>query len=507
MNSPSVVRVAPPVSIKRASRFLLKNAAFDRQFFHLYHSRLDALCPIALETARRTWGSSVLYADKLLSLPENSSSGELYAVAACLIKTVAKRYSAIQELGGLHPVEVTRLPFGRLASEDDILTIEDPSSSMPLELASADAVSVEPVELDPGKLCTGLVLAFLGTVADGVFVAQRVCFPLPAPQAPFPLPCPDASVPRPLTLFVAGLELGRPESSPLRSRLLADWLAGALAHSQEEAAVPARVNHVVVAGCSVSAPESSAEGKQALANPYAKYRGVTEQLHAPVRAADALLSRLAASVPVLDLMPGYTDPVPFALPQPPMHPVLFPATAAASSFCPVTNPYRYAATQADGGLAPVVHVCDGRVVRDIMSVTTIDSPLDVLELMLRARHLAPTAPESVDCHALTDDLFVISSSPHILIAGACSKFESRVVDFEGGRSLLVALPGFWHSGTAVLVDEAALTASPLTIELPYPALPGSLAEVAAGERGELADLVRGEEVEIVLEEADEDNME
>lgn len=62
----------------------------------------------------------------------------------------------------------------------------------------------------------------------------------------------------------------------------------------------------------------------------------------------------------------------------------------------------------------------GQNVKDVRQYANYfqDKPLEALELTLKARHLCPTAPDTLRSFPfVNEDPFVITESPHIYFAG------------------------------------------------------------------------------------------
>lgn len=59
--------------------------------------------------------------------------------------------------------------------------------------------------------------------------------------------------------------------------------------------------------------------------------------------------------------------------------------------------------------------------------------LAVLESMLRWRHMAPTAPDTLACYPFADnDPFILHKCPHVFFAGNQPAFETRLLQGEAG---------------------------------------------------------------------------
>jgi hypothetical protein len=112
---------------------------------------------------------------------------------------------------------------------------------------------------------------------------------------------------------------------------------------------------------------------------------------------------------------------------------------------------------------------------DGVSVMGRLSPLDLLHNTLLWRHLAPTAPDTLPCYPFQEsDPFVLDdgSLPHLLFTGNARAYGSRLVGDAAGavRVRLVAVPPFWATGTAVLVNlrSPTLETQPVVFSLPLP---------------------------------------
>lgn len=99
--------------------------------------------------------------------------------------------------------------------------------------------------------------------------------------------------------------------------------------------------------------------------------------------------------------------------------------------------------------------------------STVESPLDVLELMLKWRHLAPTAPDTLSCFPLAGiDPFILETCPSVLFTGNQDRFASRVVDSPAGQKcLILSLPAFSKAGSAALVNLGTLECSEICFDV------------------------------------------
>lgn len=402
----------------------------------------------------------------------------------------------------------------------------------------------------------GAVLAVRGFFENGAnFVLTDLIVPAPAfLRAPGTL-LKSASGPRTPegadvnVLVISDLSLGGDVDKAASLTALTEWLAGRL--PLPTLPDPASVGHVVVIGDSIVAPESTAAGAAALL-PEATVNALTTYaaLASPVEEADRALALLAAACPTT-VVPGMNDPTDLALPQRPLPAVVLPRSVAVSTLthapCPAVTGF--------GGVG--THMQDARVAADIAARVDLAAACAVagaasyeapaaeaaeaadededathalfarqvadpaaaaaaLELCLRLRHLAPTAPSSVDMAAAVGDPFVLRAAPALWVSGGHAGMAARhvmvpvsstfdredsvlapeavrspaaaadageVADAAAGRdhvrALLLAAPSFSRTNSAVLVSMRTL--EPTLLRFGAPAEAGVEAVEAADE--------------------------
>lgn len=140
-----------------------------------------------------------------------------------------------------------------------------------------------------------------------------------------------------------------------------------------------------------------------------------------VKHLDAFLLQLCHMIDV-DIMPGKHDPANHILPQQPMHHSLFPKAVRYTSLHNVPNPYE---CNVDG-----VRILgsSGQPVSDILTLSEMESPIEVLENCLKWGHIAPTAPDTLGCYPFYEnDPFIMEECPHVLFASNQEKFETKLV--------------------------------------------------------------------------------
>jgi DNA polymerase delta subunit 2 len=147
---------------------------------------------------------------------------------------------------------------------------------------------------------------------------------------------------------------------------------------------------------------------------------------------------------------GARDPTTYTLPQPPLPRFLFPnADDDRARF--EANPARLTLVDEGGGGgddddAIDVLVTGGQPTSDMARHAVCASRVDLLAYCMRARHIAPTAPDTLGCYTSdATDPFVLHATPHLFVVGNQPTFESALLvdasaDGARVRTRLLALP-------------------------------------------------------------------
>jgi DNA polymerase delta subunit 2 len=156
-----------------------------------------------------------------------------------------------------------------------------------------------------------------------------------------------------------------------------------------------RISRFILAGDSLAKPKVVDQSGPKKATDRKKYGyDATTYTANPTLALDSLLTTLCSTIPV-SIMPGCNDPAGVALPQQPIHTALFDK---AKAFVPstlecVTNPCWW---EIDG---IKVFGSSGQCIDDVYKYVDDDhiegGRVGLLEKMLRWRHCAPTAPDTL----------------------------------------------------------------------------------------------------------------
>lgn len=334
---------------------------------------------------------------------------------------------------------------------------------------------------------TGCILAALGTEqADGTFQVIATQY-ADLPRQPERWEHEDAALtrskkPKPKRgkpgkiAIVSGLEITGEDDDDLALDLLVEYLTGEATGPPDQTEA-SKITRLIIAGDSLShaSPILSREDF-AIKKSKSKHYGYDASAYnaSPAERLDSLLSDILPTLPIT-LLPGASDPANVALPQQPLHSALFPkarlyAESPASGLeslhglDSVTNPW-----QGDIEGYRILGT-GGQTVGDLLKYVDDVEALEVMEMMLRWRCIAPTAPDTLWCYPFQDDdPLLLTDCPNVYFAGCQDKFGMRWVEGPAGQKvLLVSVPRFKATGEIVLVDLESWEVEVVSLEVVQP---------------------------------------
>ncbi len=460
---------------------------YTKQYSHMYIKRTLLMKQVLIRMAALRW-PDVPLADRVIDTEGSTKNTHDWAIVGVLYKEMKLRGSVLDEFKGSGTGLISAVDTSRMiASDDDYLVLEDESGRVEI---SGESLQVQ-------HTVSGVMIAVRGRVdSKGVFqVADVLTYDSCYSNEPLSSDNDDRYV-----MLVSGLGVGRARSPEemiadndvgdidLSRQLLLDWLSGRVG-GDEDVALSSKVVRLILAGDSIDVP---AIDHDAVALTYGPNRTKLEKDHQVksgniIKRFDAYLAMGLGALPI-DVMPGGNDPAVQIMPQQPLHPCLLPISRRFSSLSLVTNPYDFRFGQGEAGSCRILGH-SGQPVADILSQTNFRDLLSpginekqmcliALKKTLQWGHLAPTSPDTLPSYPLTDgDPFVIpapksaekpsdeGNTPHILFAGNQPCFASELVHTNRYQTLLVCVPVFRTTGTAVLVNLRTLEARPIHFQL------------------------------------------
>ncbi|RZF47778.1 hypothetical protein LSTR_LSTR006042 [Laodelphax striatellus] len=429
-----------------SQKFRHRAKDFSKQFAHIYAARLTEQRGTLLEKVYKKWGPGIRVA-RLAELGE--LSGEKCVIIGTLFKDQELKPSILKEISEERGfcLNVPAQPVNnRYTSSSDKLILED-------ELQRITLFGT----IDVASLVTGIICAILGNEDNlGKFSVDDVCwvgtvFP---PETPIKLESDRFLV------LVSGLDLkSNNAESSLAMELMADWLSGWIGDPNDQQHA-SKVARLIIAGNAVS---SSPEKKERTTVIETSRVEESSTVLSAVQQLDNLLEQLVMNMPV-DVMPGEFDPSNHSLPQQPLHFCMFPKAANYKTMNGVPNPYL---CEMDGRLLVGT---SGQPIADVLRFSDVTDPISALESTLSWGHIAPTAPDTLDCYPYyNSDPFILGQQPDVYFAGNQDSFQTKLVDIQSSgaetatyKTRLVCVPAFTKTRTCVVVNLRNLECYPMT---------------------------------------------
>ncbi|GFU41062.1 DNA polymerase delta subunit 2 [Nephila pilipes] len=425
----SVFERSSSTYIHNWKRFYIDNdeSSFERQYATFYSSRLRISTDLLHQQIQKKWGPSA-NVKRLCDITGN----EKVVVIGTIFKHMELHPSILKEISEEHNL-ILQPVNEEFSREDDFLMLEDDLQRVVLC-----------GNIDPQTHVTGVNIAVLGyTEESGNFFVEDHCYPL----VKDPEVLPSLSVDK-YVLLVSGFGLRKGEGMfPLQ--LLIDLITGHVGDSKMQQKY-AQVVRVIIAGNSIGRGEPDVYESKYVARK--SRRGLNSE---SVQVLDNFISQLASSVAV-DIMPGEFDPASHLLPQKPLHICMFPKSSKYSTFKVVSNPY-------DATIDGVRFLgSSGQNIKDIRAYSNISDSLDIMQKTLDWAHMAPTAPDSLNCYPFrNEDPFVLSECPHVYFCGNAPKMDYK---FSENKSvMMVAIPKFLKTFCALMLNLRTLEIEPFVV--------------------------------------------
>lgn len=406
---------------------------YNRQYAPIYYMRLHQLMSQLIDAATAKWADkNVKYLNKCLDV----LVGDTVFVVGTLFKEMKYKPSMLEE--------VTRSHWGAPPGKRDKYVDGEDDGTVQLEDSSGRITLVGP-KVQEFMLVTGVVCGVLGTAGEnGRFTVVDVVYGGFPEQVWRPLATNDDMETEDSYICLAsGLYAGQ-KTPDYKHILLAEYLQGLLGEDTKN------ITRLILAGNSCSKDDEK---------PVIDTLSRTVDLDAfkPMAHVDEYISHLLPSISV-DIMAGNDDPGNQSLPQQPLHLSMFPLSRQfkKATFSSVSNPHWW-----DFGAEKPLKVLgtSGQNVSDIYKYQPEgkDDILDIMEHTLAWRHLCPTAPDTLACYPYADeDPFIVKETPHLYFCGNQDEFQTSVVERDGVRVRLVAVPRFEETGEVVLVNVRTL---------------------------------------------------
>ncbi|KAH7132069.1 DNA polymerase alpha/epsilon subunit B-domain-containing protein [Dendryphion nanum] len=443
---------------------------YKQQFADMYFLRLAQLKEAVRQRAEDAWGDFQLGNEKAIKVDRvlDVRQGELCWVIGTVYMEMSLKPNILDDISKEHWIAAppARETYRSEGGTHEMM-LEDESGRLRI---IGDSMTDDYV--------TGCILAALGTEqSDGTFQVIATQY-ADLPRQPQRWEREDSQLAlakKPKAkrqksgklAILSGLDITGTQDDDLALDLLMEYLTG------EAGGPPAQnssseITRLIIAGDSLSqsSPIPSREEYAVRKANKKQHYGYDASAYnsSPAERLDTFLSEILPALPIT-LIPGPSDPANVALPQQPLHPALFPlarqyAKAPVESnetlegLDSVTNPW-------EGDIEGWrVLGTGGQTISDLLKYVDDVEVVEVMEMMLRWRCVAPTAPDTLWCYPFQDDdPLLVKDCPHVYIAGNQPAFKKKVISGPAGQQVvLIAVPKFSISKSIILLDMETLEA-------------------------------------------------
>lgn len=411
-------------SLSTTDNFLILQRQYTQQYSHIYFCRLKALRSSIESAARLKW-PTVPVAEKMTEFP---ADGQRCIVIGTIYVENPSKPNILDEVAlELHlknrtshgPAENSLLKVA-----GNTYLVEDEFGRCQLELGGCSQREV--------TLMTGVSVALLGfeRASDGVFCVEDVCAAGVPAQPPARPRSPIA------VAMLCGVSYG--SDATLDAQLVMHQLTST------------PLDCILVVGSVLREPPQYEDTEQRMRFGAINYRLDTTHFSSFSETIKWTLQENNCDRIVL--VPGLGDPTNASIPQQPIPVGIFPGCHRyweEGRLVLATNPALFLLDQVRFLVLPSQSVNDAKWYTGLDSLDT-EAAFQVIATILRCRHLAPTAPDSICCYpSFERDPFVLapeSSFPQVVVCGGQAEFAYRQV--EGIHVIL--LPDFLQSRQSVV---------------------------------------------------------
>ncbi|XP_076248112.1 DNA polymerase delta subunit 2 [Calliopsis andreniformis] len=439
MEIPSTSYHRKSLKFQDIKRFKICSRSYERQYFYIYLSRLNALREYLQQKAKEKWGEHEIVT--ISELSEKNESNNCIIIGT-LYKHQELKPSILRDLS--KELQLTpQSPRSNYASFKDLLFLEDEVLRIKLV---GNHMNIQDV-------VSGITCAVLGhELENGTFSVIDWCFPGCCPKLHGLQP----SKIQGKILMISGLDLIN-NTNILSLNLLFEWISGMIGDTKTQKDLSA-ITCIIIAGNSVKGSVEVYNHKgyfETKAHDEVIFKEAATIAHK----LDDFLYPIAKNCPII-LMPGEFDPTCHLIPQQPFHPCILPQCSRFKTFHAVTNPWI-------GNInSCIIAGSSGQPILDIMKVAGLAdvSPLTWLERTLDWRHYAPTAPDTLSAYPYSNvDPFVMMECPYVYFVGNMDKYDTKLITASKGQTTrLICIPKFSETQTAVLVDLHDLKTQPVS---------------------------------------------
>eukprot|EP01084_Bolivina_argentea_P298782 514937_1 len=432
-----------PDSVHLNEQFLIRGESdVAQQYFELYKHRLQYLRPTLEKSIRNKWGANLKICPQVLDC-QYSNYNEVAIIGTCFKDQKNKANPLKESEEGINDAD------SKIAKVSDLMGLHCSGSDFLMLEDEVGSIRITGTCFNKHKLLTGITIAVRGSInsTNGLFQTTDFLLAQCPPVNISPLPKLIDNNDKYIA-FISGLEIAHMDvDHSMNIEMLFNYLCGYL--GDNKCAISSKICRIIFVGNIIceelpDEDESIFYDKSFKKNEQIKISSIDSRL----KELDLWISQLAASVSI-DIMPGFNDPSDHLLPQQPFHRCLFPLSSSFNTFKRVTNPY---SIQIDN------RYClgsSGQNFRDMMKYSQLNM-IECMELSLRARNMAPTAPDTLSCFPFrNNDPFLIKKCPNVYFSGNNDQFRYKIIKHNVDKNIdicLLQLPSFVKTQQIVLFN-------------------------------------------------------